>query len=153
MLSSGFYALHVLPHDSLGAVVIDGLVALLVLLWLLAIVARRRRGERVGGSLRATLWAVVISFIIAHVNRWFDLWPAHPYFPSGHETLAACLATAIVLENRRFALLAFALTAFLGYALVRFGWHDPMEVVAGFALGTLTALAFRERMTRPSQTS
>ncbi len=126
-------------HDFLGAVFIDGLVALLALLWLLTLVARRRRGEPIVGSVRATLWAIVISFILAHLNRWFDLWPAHPYFPSGHETFAACIGTAAVFEKRRLVLPVFALIALLGYGLVRLGWHDPMEVIAGFALGTVVA--------------
>ncbi|HEY9084752.1 MAG TPA: phosphatase PAP2 family protein [Candidatus Tyrphobacter sp.] len=133
-------------HSSrlLVGVGIDGLTALFALLWIYTLVARRRRGAPLGGSVRATLWAVVISFTLAHVNRWFDLWPAHPYFPSGHETLAACLATAAALEDRRLALLAFPLLALLGYALVRSGWHDRMEVVAGFLLGALVmAIAAR----------
>lgn len=127
-------------HSLLVEVVIDGLVALLVLLWLFSLLARRRSGEHLDGYVRTTLWAVVISYVFAHVNRWFDLWHAHPYFPSGHETLAACVGAAIVNRDRRYLFLVATLLALLGYALVRAGYHDPTEVVAGFVLGTVVAL-------------
>lgn len=128
-----------LPRVSI-AVGIDGLVVLLAALWLLSILECRRRGKPVGAIVRATLLAVVISYVLAHLDRWFYFWPYHPDFPSGHETFASCIGTALVIEDRRFIWLVIPLLVLLGYALVRSGWHVPTDVVGGFLLGIVVML-------------
>ncbi len=120
------------------AAAIECLAALPALLWAVALLARRHRGEPVAPLVRATLLAVLVSFVLAHLNRWFDLWKSHPYFPSGHETFASCMGAALVFADRRYAVVAAILLAVLGYALVRAGWHGRFEVVAGFLLGAAT---------------
>lgn len=117
------------------AAFIDALAATPSLLWLLLIARRYERGLPIGATVRATLVAVALSYVLAHVNRWFDLWKAHPNFPSGHETFAACVGAVLVSLDRRFWPYVLAILAILGYGLVRAGWHSRYEVIAGFLLG------------------
>ncbi|MGH7737092.1 MAG: phosphatase PAP2 family protein [Candidatus Tyrphobacter sp.] len=120
------------------AALLDSLAALPAVVWLIATSRDARAGR--GPFIRATIEAVVLSFVLAHVNRWFDLWKTHPYFPSGHETFAACVATALVVRDRRYLIFALVVLVILGYGLVRSGWHGRFEVVAGFILGSVVTL-------------
>jgi undecaprenyl-diphosphatase len=64
-------------------------------------------------------------------------------YPSGHATLAAALATLIVivahqLGGRKTALAAApsaALPLIVSVAVVRLGWHYPTDVIGGIGLG------------------
>ncbi|WP_394346696.1 phosphatase PAP2 family protein [Streptomyces dangxiongensis] len=79
--------------------------------------------------------------------------PATGYFPSGHTVTAVVAygsATLLLLPRLRSSaarrlLVAGCAVLVLGvsYGLVRRGWHWPLDVVAGWCLGTvlLTALA------------
>ncbi len=129
--------------------IINGLAALPFVLWLFVVALRRVRGEDVATFVRAAIWAIAASYVLAHVNRWFDLWKAHPNFPSGHETFASCMSTALVFIDRRWGVLVLPLLALLAYALVRAGWHGRLEVVAGFLLGTAVMLTVSAAL-RPS---
>ncbi len=131
------------------AVTIECLAALPALLWVIVLLERRHRGKPVALLVRATLVAVLASFVLAHVNRWFDLWRSHPYFPSGHETFASCMGAALVFADRRYAPAAVIVLAALGYALVRAGWHGRLEVIAGFLLGTATLAVTQVIFSRP----
>lgn len=131
------------------AAYLDSLATLPAIVWIVVILVRRRRGLPVGALVRATLLALVVSFVLAHVNRWLDLWKSHPYFPSGHETFASCMCAALVVLDRRFLVPAMLLLALLGYSLVRTGWHGRFEVVGGFVLGAgIAALALQGNRTR-----
>ncbi len=121
------------------ALLIDSLAALPAAVWLCAVISQSRRERRVANFAWATLAAVVISGILAHVNRWLFLWKSHPNFPSGHETFAACVGTALVALDRRYLPLSLAICVVLGYALVRAGWHGRLEVAGGFILGIAVA--------------
>lgn len=121
------------------AAFIDTLATLPALAWIVVMLVRRERNLPVSAQIRAAVLAVVISFVLAHVNRWFDLWKQHPYFPSGHETFAACACTLLVAIDRRFLVPAMLLLALLGYSLVRTGWHGRFEVIGGFVLGAAVA--------------
>ena len=132
---------------------IEFLAVLPAALWILTIAAQARRGRAAVAVAWPVVVAVAISFVLAHVNRWFDLWKAHPYFPSGHETFAACMATALVYADRRWAVPMLALLALLGSMLVRAGWHGRMEVVAGALLGIVVAAAVLQVMWRSSRTT
>lgn len=121
--------------------IIDGLALLPAVAWLIAVIVRKRSGTAVGPLVRATVAAAILSFVLAHVNRWADLWPAHPNFPSGHETFASCMAVALAALDRRSLAFSAVLLAALGYALVRAGWHGRFEVVGGFLLGSAVMAA------------
>jgi len=138
-----------LPRQ-LVTVALDGVGVFLTLLWLFTVIMRHQRGEPIIVILRATLAALVISYIIAHVDRWFYLWPYHPDFPSGHETFASCIGTALVIEDRRYLWLVLPLLALLGYGLVRAGWHVPSDVAGGFLLGTVVMLICYKVSSKPT---
>jgi membrane-associated phospholipid phosphatase len=121
-------------------VFLDGMAALPAIVWLAYVIARVRRGVRNPAFVRATVEAVVAAFLLAHVNRWFDLWKSHPNFPSGHETVATCMAVALAAIDRRTLPFSAVLLAVLGYWLVRTGWHGRFEVIGGFLLGAAVML-------------
>jgi|SRR5215210_2331131 len=61
-------------------------------------------------------------------------------FPSDHATAAFAIATAILLRNRRWGLLALAMAIVLAVGRVAVGVHFPSDVIAGAVLGSATAL-------------
>src|SRR3982751_392153 len=73
-----------------------------------------------------------VHLLVAHA--------ADPGFPSDHATAAFAIATAILLRNRRWGLLALAMAVALAVGRVAVGVHFPSDVIAGAALGTATAL-------------
>lgn len=122
----------------MSAWVIDPLAALPAVVWIAAVLLRARApGTRAHAT--ATVLAVVVSYLLAHVNRWFGLWPAHPNFPSGHETFASCVSVMLVQLDSRFLWLVVPILAVLGYLLVVSGWHSRSEVLGGFVLGVAVA--------------
>jgi MFS family permease len=72
-------------------------------------------------------------------------------FPSGHMAITAALAVAVALAFPRLRVALWGYIAAVAFTRVMFGAHFPLDVVAGTALGTasalLIALAF-QRLTR-----
>jgi undecaprenyl-diphosphatase len=67
---------------------------------------------------------------------------ADPGFPSDHATAAFAIATALMLRNRAWGAVVLAFATVLGVGRVAMGVHYPSDVLAGAALGSLTALVF-----------
>lgn len=139
-------------HTPLGSFVVDGVidglaVLLPLLVWIgaLAFLYRRRS---VQSDIFATLLAVAVSYVLAHMNRWFGLWSAYPNFPSGHMTFATCLWTELVLIDRRYAFAAVPALALLAYALFHSAWHGRMDLAGGFVLGTIVMMIFHRLLRR-----
>lgn len=62
-------------------------------------------------------------------------------FPSGHTSIAFCAATLISREQGpAIAIPAYLLAGLTGFSRVEAGRHFPSDVVAGAAIGTLSAL-------------
>jgi diacylglycerol kinase family enzyme/membrane-associated phospholipid phosphatase len=61
-------------------------------------------------------------------------------FPSGHAASAAAFATGVALEMPALAVPVGGLAAGVGASRVVTGAGDPLDVAAGFALGTLAGL-------------
>jgi hypothetical protein len=122
--------------------VIDGLAVLPFLVWI-GVLAYRYRRHPIQNEIRATLWAIAISYVFAHVNRWFGLWQAYPNFPSGHMTFASCTWTELTLIDRRYAFAALPALGLLAYALFHAAWHGRVDLAGGFVLGVLVMLALR----------
>jgi hypothetical protein len=80
------------------------------------------------------LVALVIASVLAHTNRWFDLWPAHRFFASGHMTF--CLGVALSLGMLRPWTLAITLPLLVpfGVALVALHFHNVWDVLGAFPL-------------------
>jgi membrane-associated phospholipid phosphatase len=61
-------------------------------------------------------------------------------FPSGHMAITAALAVAVALRFPRLRWALWAYVAAVAFTRVFFGAHFPLDVVAGTALGTASAL-------------
>ncbi|MFH8349092.1 phosphatase PAP2 family protein [Streptomyces sp. NPDC018045] len=70
-------------------------------------------------------------------------------FPSNHSTIAAALAVGIVFAWRAAAWLVLPIALLTGFSRVFVGAHYPHDVVAGLALGTLTATLCVSLLARP----
>lgn len=66
---------------------------------------------------------------------------ADPGFPSDHATAAFAIAVALLLRSRRWGAIALAAATVLAVTRVAMGIHYPTDVLAGAALGALSALA------------
>jgi hypothetical protein len=80
------------------------------------------------------LVSLVIATFLAHVNRIFDLYPAHLYFPSGHMTF--CLGVSLSLGILRPWTLAITLPflIFFGVELVVYNCHTVWDVLGAVPL-------------------
>ena len=61
-------------------------------------------------------------------------------FPSGHMAITAALAVSVALAFPRLRYALWAYVAAVAFTRVLFGAHFPLDVVAGTALGTASAL-------------
>lgn len=111
------------------------LIVLVALAWM-----RRSRGLCTGKFLAASAVALLVTYLLAHINRWFLLWPANPVFPSGHATFLACAATSIFLVEWRTIFITLPLA--LGYAvlLVLMKWHSALDVIGALVFAPPVAL-------------
>lgn len=119
-----------------------GFVTIVVALVVVAVWALRRDAVAVVVCVAGPILAGLFSVAAKHgVGR---LHGSSLSYPSGHETLAAALGTALVfaawrLGGRRAALFAAVVAipyaALVGTALVRLGWHYPTDVIGGVAVG------------------
>jgi undecaprenyl-diphosphatase len=73
---------------------------------------------------------------------------ADPSFPSDHATAAFAIAVALLLRSRRWGTLALIAATLLAVTRVAMGIHYPTDVLAGAALGTLSALILSSRPAR-----
>jgi undecaprenyl-diphosphatase len=79
---------------------------------------------------------------VAHPDS-VHLFAAHaadPGFPSDHATAAFAIAVALLLRSRRWGLVALAAATILAVTRVGMGIHYPSDVLAGAAVGSLSAL-------------
>ena len=67
------------------------------------------------------LVALVIAIILAHLDRWFHLWPSHPLFPSGHMTF--CLGVSLSLGMLLPWTLAITLPLLVPFGMGLIGEH------------------------------
>ena len=74
--------------------------------------------------------------------------PAGSSWPSGHAAVAAAMATtALPLLPRRHQVGTVVLTAAVGVSRLRMGVHHLTDVMAGFGVGTVSALTVRSAVT------
>ena len=93
--------------------------------------------KQIIGRGRPQLFADHGAFVFAPLR--FDyLWQS---FPSGHATTAGSIGMIIALFHPRLGLAALALAAILALARIPAGAHYLSDVVAGYAIGTLSVLA------------
>ena len=135
-------------------------VALLVAGWWSA----RRNGEGMAAALwapPATVLAVAVNQpIVAAVGepRPYTVLPhllvlaaptADPSFPSDHATMAGAVAVGLLLVDRRLGLVAVVAALLMGFARVYIAAHYPQDVLVGFGVGAVTAVAGYALVRRP----
>ncbi|MFZ2175908.1 MAG: phosphatase PAP2 family protein [Rhodococcus sp. (in: high G+C Gram-positive bacteria)] len=68
--------------------------------------------------------------------------PAADYsFPSNHSAVAAAMAVALFLIDRRLGLFAAAAAVVMGFSRVYVGAHYPHDVLVGLLVGTVVGVA------------
>lgn len=112
----------------------DTLNPLFVLLLLIAPFVGPRR-EAFWRFWAASALALGVAVALAETGKALPVWPAHPGFPSGHETFGLTLATCLVCHDRRWLWAAALLAALLAWALVSAGYHRPVEVAGSLLIG------------------
>ncbi|MFE2586337.1 phosphatase PAP2 family protein [Streptomyces sp. NPDC059378] len=159
--------------DRLGELLSDlGGVPVAVPVLALAAVYAARAGRAAGAPrwwlppLAAAALLVLVPAVVVPLKEWTArpgtpaVPPAVGYYPSGHTVTAAVAygaATLLLLPllrpgPARRALLGGCLVLVLGvgYGLVRRGYHWPLDVVAGWCLGTMLLFALWRLLLRLS---
>ena len=123
----------------------------------LAVSRRPRLAARVVAS-GLTAWTVAQAVKpLLHRPRPYELGtsprlvspPAGSSWPSGHAAVAAAMAATVVPQlPRRHRVGATVLTAAVGISRLRVGVHHLTDVIAGFGVGVMSALAVGEAFAR-----
>ena len=100
--------------------------------------ARASRFWRVAG---AWLLCIAVVYVVAHLNRWLHLWPGHKYFPSGHASYFACVATLGATLERRSLALTMPLLALYSLLMVQMNYHSWPDIAGAVALAPALTLA------------
>ncbi|MGH2876396.1 MAG: phosphatase PAP2 family protein, partial [Solirubrobacteraceae bacterium] len=111
------------------------------------------RATAVHAGLSAGLGLLVVKIIteftyrarpfVAHPHQ-VHLFASHPpdsSFPSDHATASVAIATAILLRRRwGWGAVAMVFAVILCFGRVALGFHYPTDVIAGAAIGALSAI-------------
>lgn len=136
--------------------VADGLVPTALALAMLAVSYRAFLMVGLSCGISAIVAQVLKRQVFAHMHRpvrfqeelgnnmrWVNDLELHHHFsfPSGHATAAfsMCLALAVVIGGRRWAIPLALLAGLLAYSRVYLSQHFTEDVLAGAAVGTATA--------------
>lgn len=80
-----------------------------------------------------------------HAVELFAKHAADPGFPSDHATAAFAIAAALLLRSRPWSAIALVAAVVLAVTRVAMGIHYPTDVLAGAAIGALSALTMNLR--------
>ncbi|MCH0565374.1 MULTISPECIES: phosphatase PAP2 family protein [unclassified Streptomyces] len=115
----------------------------------------------------AAVVMALVPALVVPLKEWTDrpgtpvVPPASGYYPSGHTTTAAVAYGGAVLlllpwlrsaaARRVLVLAGAALVLGVSYGLVRRGYHWPLDVVAGWCLGTVLLVLLGSPLSRSSR--
>jgi len=93
-------------------------------------------------------------FVLGLGTRWLEH-AADSTFPSAHACVMAALATAVLLTPARWPIKVLTLAAALlvSWSRVALGLHFPFDILGGWCLGALIALAVQQVWTRLAKQS
>jgi hypothetical protein len=89
---------------------------------------------RKGVFLSRALIALLIATFLAHVNRIFDLWPAHLLFPSGHTTFCLGLSLSLAMLRPWTLLITLPLLVVLVVSMVTLRFHTTFDILGAIPL-------------------
>lgn len=101
-------------------------------------------------GLQALVGVAVTSTVMKHVFRearpesdagrksWFGAFSADS-FPSGHAMSAFALATVISMNYPWAAPIAYPAAGYVGFSVIKRGWHWPSDVLVGTTMGIVIA--------------
>jgi membrane-associated phospholipid phosphatase len=154
-------------HGIVGAFALWGGPVLLVVILAIAWWRHRSRPTAVADSSAAVLTGVaaVVALGINQVAAmlWFEPRPfvslhgvtvllshsSDDSFPSDHAAIAGALAVGVLLFARRWGLVAIVVAVLAAVSRVYAGMHYPLDVIAGLAIGAVSALLVVGLLTRP----
>jgi len=97
------------------------------------------RDKRVQFLVRSAA-ALLITFPLAHINRWMHLWKHHFNFPSGHMTFYISVAVSFFLLDRRSRLFTVPFALFYGWLIVFLGYHAWLDLSGAVVLAVPVTL-------------
>jgi membrane-associated phospholipid phosphatase len=92
--------------------------------------------------------ALLVAFVLSHLNRWGHLWPGHHYFPSGHMTFYLSTATSLFFLEKRSAFLTLPIAAGYGWLMVWLRFHTWLDVVGAALVALPVTLFFQKKRLR-----
>ena len=78
--------------------------------------------------------ALLITFVLAHINHWMVLWKGHHLFPSGHMTFYLSVATSFFLLDRRSAILTVPVALLYAWLIVDLDYHSWLDLFGAMIL-------------------
>jgi membrane-associated phospholipid phosphatase len=146
------FAAHDWLEDPLVAYANASEIVFLVVLIAAFVLVRGARRAVAAAGLSAALGLAVAAVLSRLVDRArpfvahphsvhvFSQHAADPGFPSDHATAAFAIAAALLLRSRRWGAVALVAAVVLAVTRVAMGIHYPTDVLAGAALGALSAM-------------
>ena len=91
--------------------------------------------------------ALLVVYVLAHINRWLHLWPAHLLFPSGHLAFATCVLTSLALTDRRWLVLIPFLVVY-SWMVVALGFHGWLDIGGAWLMSPPVTLLCHKALQR-----
>jgi len=90
--------------------------------------------------LTRSLAAILISGVLAHINRYIAHGVHFTYWPSGHMTFYSAVATSFLLMAPRSLLYTIPAGIIYGYIMIYLKYHDWADLFIGLLLGSSVRL-------------
>jgi hypothetical protein len=84
--------------------------------------------------------ALLATYLLAHLNRRYHLWPAHLLFPSGHMAFFVSASVSLFLLDRRWLLLSLPLGILFGWMMVALHFHPWFDLWGAIILAVPVTL-------------